>query len=146
MRKFIITSPNYTGEAHVIYGLDNSLITLDYSRAELTVNQAQLMKDAVPVVFYPQSFLESFQNLPVTVVEGTYELTFDMFWDKYDHKINRKRCEPLWEKLGKTKQVKAYHGITPYDNHLALNKWKTKANPETFLKEEYWETDWSKVK
>lgn len=146
MKKLIATSPRFGGEVHVVYNQENILMLLDFTHAELTAQQTEFFKGRVPTFYQPDIFLSLFGNTQLTVVEGSYELTFMMFWEKYKHKVNKKRCEPLWEKLSKTKQVKAYHGITAYLNHLAARPWKNQADPETYLKNEYWETDWTKVK
>jgi hypothetical protein len=65
-----------------------------------------------------------------------------MFWQRYDKKINRKRCEPLWEKLSKPKQVAAWAGIDAYNKFLQANSWRKKADPETYLRNEMWENEW----
>lgn len=146
MRKFIITSSGYTGEVHIVYGADALLMIIDFSHAELNAEQVYWFKEHIPPMYFADTFAGHLHSSKLTIVEGSYELTFDMFWAKYDHKINKKRCEPLWVKMGKTKQVKAYHGLTAYLSYLAKRPWQTQANPETYLKEEYWETDWTKVR
>jgi hypothetical protein len=65
-----------------------------------------------------------------------------MFWQLYDKKINRKRCEPLWDKLSKNKQVAAWAGINAYNKFLQANSWRKKADPESYLKNEMWENEW----
>jgi hypothetical protein len=77
-----------------------------------------------------------------TVVEVDFVITFEMFWQRYDKKINRKRCEPLWEKLSKPKQVAAWAGIDAYNKFLQANSWRKKADPETYLRNEMWENEW----
>jgi hypothetical protein len=71
------------------------------------------------------------------------KLHYDMFWKAYNKKINNKRCIQLWNKMSKTKQVKAYYGITQYDKFLSKEDWRTKADPETYLRNEMFYNEWS---
>lgn len=66
-----------------------------------------------------------------------------MFWKAYDVKVNKKRCIPIWDKLTKTQQVKAWAGIKKYDSYLKSLKWsRPKADPDTYLRQEYWENEY----
>ena len=48
----------------------------------------------------------------------------------------------LWNKLGKTEQVKAYYGITTYDKYLSRETWRGKVDPENYLRNQMWENEW----
>jgi hypothetical protein len=141
MRRFIITSPNYTGQAELIYNEKGLLVTFDFIKTSINNPTAILtFKTTVPVLVDDMN--TAFANTKATIVEADFEISFDMFWDKYDKKINLKRCEPLWKKLGKTKQVKAYYGIEPYEAFLLQTGFRKKADPETYLRNEMWDNDW----
>lgn len=144
MKKFIITSTGYSGEVHIVYGIDGLLMLLDFSHAKLNAEQVKWFKEQSPTMYLKETFTMGSSKL--TVVESGYEITLEMFWEKYNRKVNLKRFTKLWNKAGKSTHVQAYFGITAYDNHLAMNTWKNKADPETYFKNEYWLTDWSKVR
>lgn len=78
----------------------------------------------------------------LTVVESDFEITFEMFWLKYRKKINRLRAEANWKRLSKTQQVKAYYGIDAYDKFLDRMEWRKKQDPENYLKNKMWESEY----
>jgi hypothetical protein len=143
MRRFIITSPKFTGEINVLYGLDNKLQFIDFMKCDLTEEQTTFFKNRLPV-FYTETFLESFGTSRLDVVEEGYRVTFDQWWTRYDLKRNRDRCLKMWNKLTEADQVNAFFKLNMYERHLSLNAWKTKAEPETYLRKRYWDSDWSK--
>lgn len=141
MNKYIITSPRFTGEINVLYGLDNKLLFIDFMRCDLTEEQIEFFKSKLPVV-YTEAFMDAFGSSKLTVVSADYKVTFEQFWNRYANKINRLRAEKVWNKLSEADQVNAYFRYSLYERHLALNQWKTKADPERYLKDRYWESEW----
>lgn len=144
MKKIIATAEGLDGEVHFVYDDNGMLLTLDFAHAELDEKQRNWFLERTPVL-YSNNLPHAFGTNKLTFVSADYRISFDMFWEKYNKKFNKKRCEPLWNKLTKTKQVKAYYGISSYDKHLIKNPWKTKADPETYLRKEYWENDWRNI-
>ena len=71
------------------------------------------------------------------------DLSFENFWEQYGQKIHPHRCEPIWKKMSDVKKLAALKGIASYDAYLN-RKGIAKANPEKYLKWEYWKTNWSK--
>ena len=143
MRRFIITSPKFTGQVELIYNTDGLLVGLNYPE----------VKDDIKLItaFFDRAFramhvdmVEAFiKGTEAMVVEADFEVTFEMFWLAYGHKINRKRCIALWDKLTKVQQVKAWAGIKVYDKYLKAVPWgRAKADPDTYLRQEYWENEW----
>ena len=141
MRKFLITSPHFKGSAEILYREDGVLIKIDLAQTEMTQGMTEAFKKTV------QSHLNyielAFKNTKATVVEADFEVTFEMFWISYNKKINRKRCEPIWNKLSKPKQVKAYYGIKQYDKYLKIENWRQKADPETYLRNEMFDNEYN---
>lgn len=83
----------------------------------------------------------------MTVVQADYEMTFDMFWNQYGKvfpgkKVNKNRCVPLWEKLSKTEQVKAYHGIDAYRKGAEKNGRNFFIDPERYLRDKTWQNEY----
>ena len=141
MRKFILTSKNFSGNAELHYNNNDLLCRIDTSDTNMEAVQVHAFKIAVPLT---TQHLENGVGIPahVTVVEAEYEITFEMFWNAYNKKINKKRAEPLWKKLDKTEQIKALHGVKSYDKFLHKESWRTKADPENYLKNEMWNNEW----
>lgn len=145
MKKFIATSEVYPGEVHIIYGTNNLLMIVDFSAAELSPEQVEWLKTRIPTMYVKETFANYFSR-NMTIVKGDYEITFEMFWQKYGRKINPKRCKPLWNALSQTNKVKAYHGISTYFAFLESTGFRAKADPQKYLTYKMWQTDWSKEK
>lgn len=153
MRRFIITSPAFTGEINVLYGAsprpspeereEMRLQYIDFTKCDLSDDQIKYFKERLPVL-YDDKFLEPFGKSKLNVTEEGYRVSFDMFWNRYSLKRNRERCVKIWDKLSEADQVNAYFKLGQYERHLALNTWKTKADPDTYLRNKYWNDDWSK--
>jgi hypothetical protein len=141
MNRYTITSPKFQGEINVLYGVDNKLLYMDFMKCELSDEQIQYFKDKLPI-YYSDSFGGVFGRSELTVVKEGFKVTFDQFWQRYGIKRNRIRAEKVWNKLTLGDQVNAFFKIAQYERHLALNNWKTKADPDTYLRNRYWENDW----
>ena len=78
-----------------------------------------------------------------TVKRVDEDLSFDNFWREYDKKIHPHRCEPFWDKMSDAKRLAALKAIVAYKGYLGRSG-VAKANPENYLKKEYYKTNWAK--
>ena len=140
MNLYYISSPAFTGNAEVLYDADGKLIRIDLSNTNMNLNQVQKFKERVSAL--EQSLSESFSGTQVTIVQGTYEVPFDTFWSKYGKKINKVRCQPMWEKMNAADKVASVQGIEPYNTFLASQPGRKKLDPENYLKLRAWENEW----
>ena len=67
--------------------------------------------------------------------------TFDSFWDAYDKKIDRKKCEAKWNRLPVKDKEAILEFIPIYQAHQPDEKYRK--NPYTFLNSEIWAEDWN---
>jgi hypothetical protein len=141
MRRFQITSEKYNGMAELLFNDKAILCRIDCTQTDMDAATITAFKKACPASIEQLQAGGCFAAGTV-VVEADFEITFEMFWTKYNHKINRKRCELLWARLSKVNQVKAYYGIDEYDKFLKRTGWRKKADPEKYLNENYWENEW----
>jgi hypothetical protein len=137
MKKFICTAKTFVGEVHILYASNNQLLLIDFQQATLAPRQIEYLKVKCPAV-YDDTFVAAFGNAPLEFVAEGYKVSFEMFWERYAHKVNKKRCMQLWDKLSEANKVKAFAGLNPYLRHLQYNTWKNKADPETYLRNQYW--------
>jgi hypothetical protein len=142
MRRFIINSPKFQGNAEVFYTEGGILCKIDLTQCVMSEMIIHHFKCSVPPTLIRLLEGKAFSE-ETTIVEAEFIITFDMFWTAYGKKINRLRCEKLWSQLNKMDHVKAFHGIPFYDGFLKINKWRTKADPEKYLKDMMWENEWS---
>jgi hypothetical protein len=148
MRKFLIASKKYTGQVEVVYApmpnLEHFLIleSIDFANTSLNPVQRDAFKKLLPVMF--TEFEPAMVAAGATVVEDDYTVSFDDYWKLVKKKVNRKRCEDLWARMSKVNQVLAVVNLAKY--YKCLNRTGRKeADPETYLKNEYFLTDWDKV-
>ncbi len=138
MKRYLITNPNFNGAAELIYTEAGILQKIDVSNTSMGISLINFFKKAAPV---DESGLASSFGKETVIVPAEFEVTFDMFWAEYDNKINRKRCLPVWDKLNKAQQVKAFYGVKKYNRHLRDTGFN-KLNPENYLKNETWENEY----
>jgi hypothetical protein len=61
---------------------------------------------------------------------------FDYFWDLYDKKVGRTKCEKLWEKLPDAERLLCVQYIPLYKQAQPDKQYRK--NPETFLRNKSW--------
>jgi hypothetical protein len=142
MKRFMITSPRFTGAAEVIYNAAGLLILIDFTNVVMTVEQLNYFKMKVPSNLATENLADAFNKGSVTVIMADVEITFAMFWVKYDKKINKKRCEDFWNRMRQDEKVLAYVGIDPYNKYLKNIGWRSKADPDTYLRNKYFENEY----
>ena len=135
MKKYSITSSAFNGE--IIYSFDekDSFVAME---VKATLSEAQLRHFFAYMPYTSTELKATIGALQkVTVTEVIYEITFDMFWSRYNDKerSSKKRSQEKWNKLNAGNQAKAYHHILKY--------FRTKGNAEkkyceTYLAAELW--------
>ena len=140
MERYLISSHNYTGDAEIHYDSEGRLVRIDVSNTNMPCGMIDRFKEKVPsnVVALKMAFA----GTTATIVQAAFEISFDMFWTKYNRKLNKKRTEPLFLKLSEADKVKAFYGIAEYDKFLKRENWRQKADPEKYLRDRYWENEW----
>lgn len=139
MKRFLITSPKFHGQAELLYTDAGVLCKIDVTDTNMGAQTVHQFKASVPA--HTDMLGVAFSNL-TTIVEAEYEVSFEMFWKKYNEKRNKKRCLILWSKLNKVQQVQAFFGVEAYFKYLKENGWRNKADPDTYLRGEYWENEY----
>lgn len=139
MRRFLITSPRYTGEAVLLYNSIGMLQSIELGQTTMDAETISHFKRAVPVMV--GGLQEAFTGTTV-VVESAIVITFEQFWKKYDHKFNKDRAEKLWNRLSKTDMIEAYYGLDKYHKFLRKNSERIKLHPDTYLRNKAWLNDY----
>lgn len=67
--------------------------------------------------------------------------TFGEFWNDYDKKKERKKCERKWKKVSEPKRYLIKEFIPVYKKHQPDPEYRK--YPSTFLNSEIWNDDWS---
>ena len=61
---------------------------------------------------------------------------FDEFWDLYDKKTAKPKCESIWQKMSKDKKEQAIAYIEKYKQSQTDKRYRK--NPDTYLRNESW--------
>ena len=139
MKKYLITNPKYTGAAEVVYGSNGLLQQIDVTATSMDANTITAFKKAVTAT--EADLLNSF-GPQTNILAAEVAVSFEMFWAAYKKKINRLRAEALWNKLSKTEQVEAFVAIANYDKYLKKEHWRSKADPDTYLRNKYYQNEY----
>lgn len=139
MKRYLITSPRYTGEAELVYNTKGELIIIDCSQTDMHPGVMFHFKKAAPVL---ESELQKAFSSEVIIIESEYVVTFEMFWKKYNHKFNKDRCEGLWNKLSKSNQITAFFGLDKYLKFRRKNPEHYIMHPDTWLRSKGWGNDY----
>ena len=137
MKRFLITSPKFSGTAELHYNDKDTLCKIDCTQAAMDEMVVKHFKAAAPATLQLLISGNCFSKDTI-IVEADFEVTFDMFWNAYRHKVNKLRCLPLWNKLNKVEQVSAYYGISTYDKYLAKTGYRGKQDPDNYLRNKTW--------
>src|SRR3569833_2268035 len=101
MKKFLLTSDKFEGSVTIGYDIDGDLVF--YNNEIRDKGVIIYFKRALPVDI---SSLEAYKlKSNSTITEIPEDLSFNRFWTLYNKKINRKRTEPLFEKLSEAKKM-----------------------------------------
>ena len=143
MRRFIITSTKFTGQVELTYGTNDIITSIVFIDCSFTANAMQkilIIFSATAHVADLATQLKQYDQL--VVVEKSCRISFEEWWNKYNKKINKLRCIPLFEALNDAETVLATEGIKPYDKFLAEAKVRQKLDPENYLKQKSWMNQW----
>ena len=69
---------------------------------------------------------------------------FDAFWDLYDKKKDRKKCEKKWSAISVSEKEKIMEFIPVYKKSQSDEQYRK--NPYTFLNSEIWNDEWDSYK
>lgn len=142
MKKYVLTSQLFAGAVTFWYN-DLDLLVYYHNEGEMSEKQHVWLLKHMPRELVELDALR--QTVKGSIEELPPDLSFDTFWDVYDKKINRKRCEPMWKKLSDADKMKALAVIKKYDAYCQRTG-VGKAHPDNFMSKEYYLVDWSKVK
>jgi hypothetical protein len=138
MKKYIITNPRYQGEIEVIYNL-GVLDAVSFTNTNMNAKQRKIFKDMLPV---QEDDLKTTFTSDTAIISASFNITFDEFWKKYNHKFNRDRCEALWKRMTQADIVLAFFGLDKYHRCLRKNPTQIKMHPDTYLRSKAWLNDY----
>lgn len=136
MRKFELTSPAFEG--CVTYGFDDTtdrLVMVDMSSVPLSAELWNCIWSNLPATSKAMGKVKGRTGVITELVE---EITFEMFWQRYDDKArsSKVKTQRAWDKMPKREQVKAYQFIPRYFESIPPGVCKKYAT--TYLSDQLW--------
>jgi hypothetical protein len=142
MRRFLVTSPKFTGAAEIVYDSAGVLCMIDITQAQMDPETIWSFKKATPVM--EAQLAQAFGEQTV-IVEADFEVSFSLFWKDYPLHRNRYKVEKIWSQLGKADQVKAFYSLKAYKRYLNKATWQTPMIADRYLRDREFETEWNKI-
>lgn len=140
-RKFIVNLT--TVEGMLVFGYRENTLVLYENDSEMSLKQIQWLATHLPKeVTELESIVRTIKGV---MMEVAMDVSFDAFWNAYGHKINRKRCVLLYNRLSEAKKVLVIQSISAYDGYLRRSNGRAKQDPETYLKKESFLNNWSSL-
>ncbi len=130
-----ITSTSWTGYIELEFNSIGLMVRSDITQAVLNEDQQIWFLRNCRELSELQRVIK---GTTATMTEVKQEVTFDLFWNRYDEKIrsSKKKALTTWNRLRKDDQVKAYNYIKKYEGSMAQGVAKKYA--ETYLNAELW--------
>lgn len=134
MKIFHLTSIAWTGYIEFVFS-DNTLLEKWENHADLSEKQQIFLLKHLPREI-PE--LDQLKTPNTTLTEVKEDITFEMFWARYDDKINssRKRTLHKWNTMTPAERSRAYRYIARYFANVPTGTRKKYA--ETYLNAELW--------
>jgi len=136
VQKYILTSDKFKGE--VLFEFTD-LILSKYETSGAELSEQQMIYTAKHI---PRELAEAIdwfaRSKSAKFTEIKQEITFDMFWIRYDDKVNssKKKTEIKWNKMRISERIKAFEYIPAYFRSIPYGTRKKYA--ETYLNAELW--------
>ena len=94
--------------------------------------------------FFEAGIILAHSTLATTVTEASpsgivTDSSFDIFWNLYDKKVGKPKCEKLWSKLSQKDKKACLDYIPLYVSSQPDKQYRK--NPETFLRNRAWEDE-----
>jgi hypothetical protein len=134
---YTITSNKFNGSITVAFTQEGECVLYDAQVAKLTATQQDwIMKR---LTLKQTGFLQALEREGAfNIVGSAYEVTFEMFWNKYDEKdrSSKKKAETKWQRMSREQKILAYAHIPTYFKNIPGGVAKKYA--ETYLNSELW--------
>lgn len=126
----------HLGSSVTVSYQDGQLKTIEVENPNFETKQKAELKYSM--YYCETDFLKVAVSSKIKLIEIKREVTFDMFWDRYDYKSSgKKEAMDAWKKLSKNDQISAFDYIGVYESNLKLNP-VSKLHGSTYLNKKRW--------
>lgn len=130
--KYTITG-NFSGEILLEYdALTHQLVTLSVM-ADLDETRLENFLNILPKTAKAAEVLD---KAPLKVTKVLADVTFDMFWERYNYKVDKEVARKRWNAMSSTERIKAFNYIQKYK--VSLKPGIDVMYPSTYLSKKRW--------
>lgn len=141
MRKFLVTSPAWQGEAEIVYDQSGRLISLSNIGTNMSTDVISSFKKRVPA--HIDNMSEAFTGTQAVVVETDFNVSVDDFLHEYPYARNTHLTREYWPKMSRSDQVLAWMAAKDYADYCKRNsKWYKPKIADTWLKHKEYLNNW----
>lgn len=131
------------------YNLNGDLTSFKVLRGRLEPKQAKWLFTGDRFPAFEAQMTGVWMNDPAIkknfdIEVGSLDLSFDTFYNAYQHKIKKVKAKAAWDQLNKADKLEAIKGIKAYNGYLK-RKGVAKANPQAYINQRYWEDDFNSI-
>ncbi|MCL2290844.1 MAG: hypothetical protein FWC34_09130 [Bacteroidetes bacterium] len=136
MKIFHITSTRFEGYIELKFDESDKFKGICFLETNISEDAQKWFLKNIPANVHALGLYKQYDT--VTVTEMMQDVTFDMFWKRYDDKLNSSKKKTLikWNRMRETERVKAYRFIGKYFSSIPDGTRKKYA--ETYLNAELW--------
>lgn len=144
MKRFLITSPRFTGTAEIWYNFEGLLCHFDLNECVMDYNQIRYLLENISPDYETAKGLAA--GTALKMVEMPFEITREDFEREYPYSRNYHLLVPYWPRMPKKEQVIAFFGAIQYRKYCERNAswYKPKIAYSWLTKKEYL-NDWRKM-
>jgi hypothetical protein len=144
LRRFLITSPKFTGTGELWYNFEGMLCRIDLLDTDMNYTQIRYMLNYIsPGV---DTLAESFAKSGLQIKEAPFELTLEDFKREYPYSRNYHLLDPIWNTLTAKVRVLAWFRAIEYRKYCKRNaNWYKPKIAASWLQKKEYLNDWKNL-
>jgi len=141
---YTMTSKKFPNVWEFEYDLNGFLTAFKILEGELNEEQQKFLFS--PKFPYLETTIQKWKSIKgIDLVIGTPDLSFNIFFDNYAHKVGRLKAEKSWNKLSKADRITCLKSLKAYNDYL-FRKRIAKAYPATYLNQRMFDDEFSSIR
>lgn len=133
MKRFIFSSPKFNGSAVFEFNLQG-LLCLMKIEGSISEEQHRWILDNAPIRIEKLTTYKTIKG--AQLLEEKVEITFEMFYEKYGYKRDKKKAITCWNRMKEADRIAAYYYIQTY--LTTLKPGISIKLPVSYLRSEIW--------
>lgn len=133
MKEYMFTAPSFEGSVSFFYNAEGLLTGFQLEGSVLRKQHTWLLSK-LPLTESQLGIFRVIKNANVREVKR--DITFEIFYERYPVKRNKKRAQTTFARLSRADRLKAFNYITYYQK--SLKPGVELKYPDTYLRNEPW--------